>query len=248
MEDLDTARTRKGAADQILHDLERFGLQWDGTVVYQNHRIAAYQAAFERLHSAGRLYPCACSRRETAGRYAGVCAAGLRERQQTRSWRFRVPLPAVVRFEDRVQGVYLQDVHAALGDFIVRRADGPFAYQLAVVVDDAAQGVTHVVRGADLLDNAPRQICLQQCLGLPTPQYAHIPVVMDENGRKLSKSAGAAILDDNAPERELQRALTFLGHELPRELHGAPVADLLQWGIRSWSIGRIPRTAYCACT
>lgn len=241
MEDLDTERVRTGAADQILRDLERFGLEWDDAVVYQSQRTEAYCSAFKRLTVDGHVYPCACSRKESAGRYKGTCAAGLQKGQGARSWRLRVMDSMTIRFEDRIQGAYAQDVHAETGDFILRRADGPFAYQLAVVVDDAAQGVTHVVRGADLLDNVPRQIYLQQCLQLQTPQYAHVPVATDESGLKLSKSTGAAALDRHAPARELQHALAFLGHELPEEVQGFSVAELLAWSIRTWDVERVPR-------
>lgn len=213
MEDIDTDRTRAGAAGQILRDLETFGLAWDDEVLYQSTRTDAYADAFERLRSADLVYPCACSRKESAGRYGGTCARGLRAGQAPRSWRVRVPANVNVTFADRFRGEYSQDVAAEVGDFIVRRADGPFAYQLAVAVDDAAQTVTDVVRGADLLDNTPRQIYLQRTLGLTTPRYAHIPVALDKHGQKLSKSMGAAALRREEPARELARALKFLGYK-----------------------------------
>ena len=241
MDDLDTERTVEGAAEEILRDLELFGLEWDAPVTYQTQRSDLYRSAFERLKSAGLVYPCACSRRETVGRYLGACSNGLKLGQSARSWRLRVPASTNISFEDRVQGFYSQNVQTEVGDFIVRRADGPFSYQLAVIIDDAAQGVTDVVRGADLLDNAPRQIYLQGCLGLRTPRYAHIPIASDKDGVKLSKSTGAAALDRAAPASELSRALVFLGHEPPTEKSGSSVRDLLTWALHSWSLSRVPQ-------
>ena len=241
VDDLDTERTVRDASGQILRDLEAFSLEWDGPVVYQARQQDLYQATFERLRLAGLAYPCACSRKEAGGRYAGTCRNGLPLGQPARSWRLRVPASTKIRFEDRVQGFYSQHVQAEVGDFTLRRADGPFSYQLAVVVDDATQGVTDVVRGADLLDNAPRQIHLQQCLGMRTPRYAHVPVATNEAGKKLSKSTGAAALDRSSPAAELRRALIFLGHQPPAEHAESPVEDLLAWAIGVWSVERVPQ-------
>ena len=241
MEDLDTERTVAGAADRIQRDLESFGLEWDGPVAYQTQRLDLYRSAFERLQSAGLVYRCACSRKETVGHYQGTCSNGLKAGQTARSWRLRVPASTKISFGDRVQGCYSQNVEEAIGDFIVRRADGPFSYQLAVVLDDAAQGITDVVRGADLLDNVPRQIYLQGCLGLRTPRYAHIPVATDQAGLKLSKSTGAAALDKTFPLIEVSRALRFLGHEPPAEHSSSSVRDLLAWAVNSWSIAHVPQ-------
>jgi glutamyl-Q tRNA(Asp) synthetase len=235
MEDLDTERVRTGAADSILGDLEAFGLEWDGEVVFQSQRAALYEEAFGQLRRQGDIYGCACSRRDSARRHAGDCARGLKAGQAARSWRVRVPEGAVYSFVDRVCGEFEQDVQREIGDFIVRRADGPFAYQLAVVVDDAAQGVTNVVRGADLLDNTPRQMFLQQRLGLGRLTYAHVPLAMDQRGAKLSKSAGAGRLDRREMGRELRRALKFLGQKPPEDVAGN---ELLRWAIREWDIGR----------
>lgn len=238
VEDIDD-RTRPGAAEEILRDLEALGLGWDGQVVYQSQRTALYREAFERLKEMHMVYPCACSRRDVVGRYSGLCAAGLKSGQSARSWRVRVGGQSDVTINDGIFGVYTQNVQETVGDFIVRRADGPFAYQLAVVVDDHDQGVTHVVRGADLLDNAPRQRYLQQCLGLREVRYGHVPVVTDERGQKLSKSTGAAALNLTRPSAELVRALLFLGQVVPAEISHAPVDELLRWATTSWEIKRV---------
>jgi glutamyl-Q tRNA(Asp) synthetase len=242
MEDVDTNRTRPGAADEILRALELFGLNWDGPVFVQSERTRDYRQAFDSLSSIGLIYPCACSRRMSVGRYTGVCTNGLAPGQHPRSYRVRVSEATVIKLLDLVQESYSQNVNEAVGDFIVLRADGLFAYQLAVVVDDAAQQVTHVVRGSDLLDNTPRQIYLQKALGYPTPQYAHIPVAVDHWGQKLSKSTGAAALSLATPHVELQRALAFLGHKIPTDLNGASVDVLLRWAINAWSLERVPKT------
>lgn len=232
MEDVDVERTRPGAAERILRDLEALGLEWDGPVVYQTARTEAYSEAFRQLEEAGLIYPCVCSRKETAGRYRGTCAGGLASGQTPRSWRVSVPAELVIRFVDRFHGMYSQQVSEVTGDFILRRADGHFAYQLAVVVDDAEQRVTHVVRGADLLDNTPRQIYLQNMLELQTPTYGHIPVATDAGGKKLSKSTGAAALDSTQPIAELTRCLSFLGYE--PETGYDSVQALLDWAVRAW--------------
>lgn len=224
IEDVDTPRTRRGAADAILATLERYGFRWDGPVVRQSERTALYASALEQLRSGGAVYECACTRRENslapvgAGGehiYAGTCRNGIPEdrRDRTvRAWRMRVPgdpAAATIAWCDRLQGAQSQDLAHDVGDFVVKRADGLFAYQLAVVVDDAAQGVTHVVRGADLLASTPRQILLQRTLGLPVPAYLHHPVAQDRDGGKLSKETRAARLPDD-PVSALLAAWQFL--------------------------------------
>ncbi|GAB4469739.1 MAG: hypothetical protein OHK0044_11960 [Burkholderiaceae bacterium] len=222
IEDLDPPREVPGAAREIVRTLARFGLESDEPVALQSERGALYEEAFERLRAAGVVYACTCSRKDVealsqaAGRKPGVYPGTCRERPaRTRArpaWRVRVP-DATVAFDDRACGRYAQSLARDVGDFVVRRADGPWAYQLAVVVDDAAQGVTDVVRGADLLDNTPRQIFLQRALRLPTPRYLHVPVVTNERGEKLSKQTGAGALTDDV-RGELERAARHLG--LPR--------------------------------
>lgn len=209
MEDIDTPRVVPGAADDILRTLERFGLEWDGPVLYQSSRIAAYEAALDDLRNRSLVFPCGCSRKEVGERYPGTCRTGLRGRIETPSWRFRVN-DETVGFVDRRLGPQTQNVAEYVGDFVLRRADGLFAYQLAVVVDDAFQGITDVVRGEDLLDSTARQILLQHVLGLPEPRYLHLPVVLNSSGQKLSKQTGATALDPNRVEELLAEARSLL--------------------------------------
>lgn len=237
IEDLDRPRERPGAAEDILRTLARLGLEWDGDVVYQSRRTALYEAALERI--AASTYWCGCSRREIADSslrlasdgaqvYPGTCRAGLAPGKAPRALRVRTS-GEVLGFVDRVQGPQQQALERDVGDFVLLRADGQFAYQLAVVVDDALQEVTDVVRGADLLDSTPRQVHLQRLLGLPTPRYLHIPVALDQAGSKLSKHDGAAALADSP--RTLARALAFLGQ---------PPADTLDEALRNWNPALIP--------
>jgi glutamyl-Q tRNA(Asp) synthetase len=227
IEDVDEVRTVPGAAEAILRCLAGFGMQWDGEVVWQSRRSALYQASFERLGS--HAYPCGCTRREIADSrigiasdgaaiYPGTCRAGLTPGKTARAFRLRVPDDASthITFDDRWFGPVTQNLAAEVGDFVLKRADGYWAYQLAVVVDDADQKITHVVRGADLLGSTPRQIYLQHLLGLPTPRYLHVPVVTNANGEKLSKQTGALALDPLQPINELMAAAEFIGLRLQR--------------------------------
>lgn len=217
IEDIDPPRVVAGAADAILRALEAHGLEWDGPVVHQSRHFEAYRAALDELARKGLLYGCACSRKAVAASarhgvdgpvYPGTCRArGLRGGV---AWRLRVD-EARVAFDDRALGHVACDIARECGDFVLRRADGVFAYQLAVVVDDAAQGITDVVRGADLLVSTPRQIVVQRALGLPTPSYLHLPVALDAAGAKLSKQTLAAPLDDAKPLAALRAAARFLG-------------------------------------
>ena len=242
MEDVDRPREVAGAAAGILRTLEAFGLEWDGAVMRQSERGECYAAAVAELGRRGSTFECSCSRLDLAeeDRYPGHCRAGLRRPGTGTAIRLRVD-PGTVRFTDRIQGPCEQDVAQAAGDVIIRRRDGLFAYLLAVVVDDAAQGVTHVVRGADLLDNTPRQICLQRRLDLPTPVYAHVPALAEADGAKLSKSARSVPADRTSASAELLRVLRLLGLDPPGELAGSRVADLLSWGCEHWSCERVPR-------
>ncbi len=249
IEDLDAPRQVPGAADRILRTLEAFGMAWDGPVMYQSTRKEAYEAALQRLRSQGAVYACGCTRREIADSsiggpvaaiYPGTCRRGLAPGRLPRALRVRVDGPAVA-FEDRVQGRLSHFLGSESGDFVVRRADGLFAYQLAVVVDDGEQGITEVVRGADLLDSTPRQIHLQRLLGLPTPQYLHLPVAVDAGGEKLSKQTRAAPLGSARPVPLLAGALAFLGQRPPAELAGAEVDEFWRWAVAHWRAGRIPR-------
>ncbi len=215
IEDLDPPRERPGAAAAQLATLARLGLHPDGEVVFQSRRHALYRRALDALVERGLAFPCRCSRADLA---AGdgihrACVAVPEDALRTRSFRFRVP-DAVVGFDDPVHGRFEHDLRRDVGDVVLRRADGLWAYQLAVVVDDAEQGVTHVVRGADLLDSTPRQIALQQALGLPPPAYLHLPLWRDGEGRKLSKSEGAGALDDQSAETVLRRCWVSLGQPI----------------------------------
>ncbi len=223
IEDLDVPREVPGAAAAIVETLHAFGFLWDGDIVYQRNRDALYQAAFDRLAAQPMVYPCACTRREIAdsvtpqrlhafGRelvYPGTCRTGLAAGRPARAWRVRVP-DEVIRFDDELAGPQTQNLSSDVGDFVLKRADGQWAYQLAVVVDDAAQGVTHVVRGADLIDSTVRQIHLCRLLGVAVPEYMHVRVVTNADGEKLSKQTRAAALDVNARSAALQAAWQHL--------------------------------------
>jgi glutamyl-Q tRNA(Asp) synthetase len=248
IEDVDTPRTVPGAADAILRALEACGLEWDGAVAWQSRRTALYDAALERLRASGRVYRCRCSRREIADSalrgiegavYPGTCRSLALAADPPCAERFRVE-PGTVQFDDRVQGRVAQDVAQAVGDFVLRRRDGLHAYQLAVVVDDAEQGITDVVRGADLLASTPRQILLQRALGFATPRYLHFPVATDADGEKLSKQTRAPALDGASAVASLQPALQFLGQ--PASAAAAP-RELLAEAVRRWDPARIPRRA-----
>ncbi len=251
MEDLDTPRNQPGAAEDILATLERYGFQWDGEVEWQSRRRPLYREALERLKDIGLAFPCGCTRREIADSstghppgsespYPGTCRNGLPPGRQARSWRFKVPAGEVV-LADGVRGRISQNVADAIGDFVLLRADGVFAYQLAVVVDDADQGVSRVVRGADLLDSTPRQIMLQAALGLPFPSYAHLPVAANAAGEKLSKQTRARALAGLRPQEVLTTALAFLGQETPVGLEGASLDEFWRWAIGHWDMSRVPR-------
>ncbi|HEX7052429.1 MAG TPA: tRNA glutamyl-Q(34) synthetase GluQRS [Burkholderiales bacterium] len=233
IEDLDRPRLQPGAADDILRTLDALGLHWDGEVLYQSRREALYREALERLR--GETYWCGCSRREIADSslalaadgariYPGTCRGGLAPGRTARALRLRVPAQ-VIRFVDRVQGPQAQALADEVGDFVLWRADGMFAYQLAVVVDDAAQGVSDVVRGADLLDSTARQIYLQRLLGVATPRYLHVPAALNARGEKLSKQTGAPPLDARRRGEALAAALRFLGQ---------PPAASLDEAVRNW--------------
>ena len=245
MEDVDEARSVAGAANEIVETLAAFGLHSDAPIMVQSSRGAAYQQAFEKLHSV--IYPCACTRKELADSraltapdgaliYPGTCRAGLSADAIARSWRVRVPAEedaaGRMHFVDRLCGMCTETLATSVGDFVLKRADGCWAYQLAVVVDDAAQGVTHVVRGADLLESTARQIYLQRLLGLPTPTYLHVPVVTNSLGEKLSKQTGAVALPTHDPLPTLQRALRQLDLSIDR---AASVTEFWERATAAWS-------------
>jgi glutamyl-Q tRNA(Asp) synthetase len=249
IEDVDKDRNVAGADQHILASLQRCGMQWDGEVVWQTQREALYEAALQQLGD--NIYPCGCSRREIADSqlrlgqngnallvYPGTCREGLAPGKTARALRLRTPQQPhrIVRFTDRWAGEYHQDITAEVGDFVIRRADGFWAYQLAVVVDDAAQGITDIVRGADLLDSTPRQLYLQELLGLPHPRYLHVPVVLNEQGEKLSKQTGAQAFDNGAPaELLLQEALLPAARFLGLDLRAASIAGFWQEAVPAWA-------------
>lgn len=246
MEDLDRAREVPGAAAGILGDLEKLGFWWDGAVVYQSQRQDLYRQAVATLEARGLAYPCSCTRRDLGatddfGGYGGTCRAGTRRSGPT-TMRFRADLSPVGPFVDRLLGPVEVDP-SALGDPVIRRRDGLYAYQLAVVVDDAEQRVTDVVRGADLLPSSYWQRSLQRALGLPEPRYAHLPLVCEPGGAKLSKSARAVASQDGSPPEQIWRVLSLLRQAPPAELARAPLAELWDWAIGHWRLGALRAVA-----
>jgi glutamyl-Q tRNA(Asp) synthetase len=248
MEDLDRPREVRGASAAILRMLEAYGFEWDGQVVFQSRRDAAYGAALKRLEHVHAVFPCACTRREISDSalalasepiYPGTCRRGLSPGRSARAMRVRVD-NTVIAFEDLLQGRIEQNLAREVGDFVVRRADGLFAYQLAVVVDDFEQNITDVVRGADLLASTPRQILLQRLLGHPVPRHMHLPVVVNQRGEKLSKQTRAAPLTVGEAPLRLWQALCFLGQEAPAELGAGKIADIWNWALANWRTERIP--------
>jgi len=250
MEDLDKPREVKDAADTILHQLEAFGFEWNDTVLYQSQRSNFYADALETLKQKQLIYPCTCTRKEIADSsnafgidgviYPGTCLQHTIKANAPIAWRIKTD-NAKISFNDTIQGEISQNLSADIGDFILKRADGLFAYQLAVVVDDAAQGVTHIVRGADLLDSTPRQIYLQQLLGYSTPQYAHVPVASNVAGEKLSKQTLAKPITENDANHLIFETLNFLGQHPDANLKNASLSEIWGWAINHWDIKKVPR-------
>lgn len=240
IEDIDPPREVPGAARAQLETLRRFGLVPDGPVQWQSSMQDAHMLALRKLAADGLAYPCACARRDLpkSGIYPGTCRAGIAAGRPARSIRFRVK-PGPVRFKDAVQGSCEQDLELDVGDFVIRRADGLVAYQLAVVVDDARARISEVVRGADLLDSTPRQISLYRALGLPEPAWMHLPLVTDEHGRKLSKSSRDDPVNRHRPATVLRLVLRALGHEPPAGRRS--LESQLSWAVAHWSAHAIPR-------
>lgn len=254
MEDVDELRNVRGAADSILRSLEAFGFEWQGEVLYQTQRKDAYEEALQALKQKQLIYPCTCSRKTLRAQaeageleesslgyiYPGLCLHNDFADFHPRDYAIRIKTPDdSLAFTDRLLGHYAQQLKSELGDFIIRRRDGLFAYQLAVVVDDAYQGITHVVRGADLLDSTPRQIYLQQCLDYPSLEYTHMPLIMHNNGDKLSKQTGAEGIGHTASIPLLVQSLEFLGQQPPAELKQASLQDVWQWARQNWSLGKV---------
>lgn len=247
MEDLDTPRCMPGAADGILRTLEAFGLHWDEEVICQSRRTAAYDEALHDLQAANAVYPCCCTRKEIADSalhgiegyvYPGTCRNGPVHQRATPAWRVRTT-DTPVGFDDALQGPQSQRLESEIGDFVVKRADGLYAYQLAVVVDDAYQHITHIVRGADLLLSTARQIHLQRLLGLPTPAYKHLPVAVNAQGEKLSKQTLAPAIPTDHVVATLISILIFLRQQPPAELKDGSVEEVLGWAVRNWQSDRL---------
>jgi glutamyl-Q tRNA(Asp) synthetase len=240
VEDIDPPREVAGSANRIIGDLQQLGMVADGQILYQSSRHEAYQAAVTRLLEEDLAYPCACSRKDipASGVYPGTCRSGIAKGKTARAIRFRVP-DASCEFTDRLQGRVCESLNHSCGDFIIQRADGLIAYQLAVVIDDHFQAVTQVVRGADLLDSTNRQICLQKALALNTPEYMHLPVVLSNDGKKLSKRSMSDPLTQHEPAFSIYKALRFLGQNPP---DGLTLDRLWEWSLKHWDIKLIPRS------
>ncbi|MFZ6050200.1 tRNA glutamyl-Q(34) synthetase GluQRS [Pseudomonas sp. CR3202] len=242
MEDLDPPREVGGAQAAILRTLEDYGFEWDGEMVRQSDRHETYAKVIDRLYEMGLAYACTCSRKQLEGHhgiYPGYCR-NAQHPQHDAAIRIRVP-ELEYHFVDRVQGEYRQHLGREVGDFVIRRRDGLYAYQLAVVLDDAWQGVTHIVRGADLLDSTPRQLYLQELLGVSQPRYLHVPLIIQPDGHKLGKSYRSPPLPADRAAPLLARALRALGQEPPDEFADCRPREVLDWGIAHWVSGRIPR-------
>ena len=245
IEDSDRFRAVQGATDLILDTLEQLGLTWDRDIVVQSKREARYREELERLQSINMVYPCACTRSETRGKpYPGTCRHnGVPRTRRDRSLRVRTD-NTVIEFNDAVTGLFSQSLEKDVGDFVIKRKDGMTAYHLAVVINDADQGVTEVVRGADLIESTPRQIYLQRLLHYPTPGYLHLPVAIDANGRKISKQNNAPGIDPGQAARVITNALEFLGQQPDPQLADATAEDVIKWGIDHWDIRQIPAGEY----
>lgn len=258
MEDLDTPRCVPGAADDILSTLDAFGLHSDEPILYQSQRTAAYEDALNKLKAIGAVYLCCCTRKEIADSalhgieglvYPGTCRSGIPHGREERAWRVRTDLASSpfslpsspIKFDDALQGHLMQNLENEIGDFVVKRADGLFAYQLAVVVDDAFQNITHMVRGADLLASTPRQIYLQRLLGFLSPHYMHLPIAENEAGEKLSKQTLAAPVDAQQPAATLLRVLDFLQQQPPAQLAGSDTKTVLDWALENWNVMKLRR-------
>lgn len=243
IEDVDITRSIEGSDRDILDTLEKFGFEWDDEIVYQSQRTGLYEHALDTLIDKSLIYPCRCSRKQLADNGSDIYPGTCRHLHLPDAGEHALRVMAEDRdisFTDQVMGEQHQNIARDCGDFVVRRRDQLFAYQLAVVVDDASQGITEIVRGADLLDSTPRQIYLQQQLGYTTPSYCHLPLAVDNEGRKISKSAGHARIDLECKQSMLCKALDFLGQRPPPELADDTLADVWRWAIMHWDHQHIP--------
>jgi len=243
MEDVDTTRRVPGADKDILDTLEAFGFNWDGDVLYQSNQTEHYQQALQQLQADSLLYPCLCSRKQLAKSsndiYPGNCRTRTFPESQDHAVRLRAK-EINITFDDAIMGLQKQDIKTQCGDFIIKRRDGLFAYQLAVVVDDALQGITEIVRGSDLLASTPQQIYLQQLLGYTTPTYCHLPHAVDKQDNKISKSEAGTKVNIKDKERLLCDALEFLGQQPPFDLADSNIDDIWSWAVTHWNLTNIP--------
>jgi len=248
IEDVDLPRCDSNSTKSILTALDAYGMHWDEEIIYQSQRNKYYQAALDTLSHKNSTYHCACTRKEinkinpstgSTHIYPGTCKNGIPEGKTARSIRIRTN-STTISFDDCVQGTFAQNIANEVGDFIIKRADDLFAYQLAVVVDDEEQGITDIVRGSDMLDSTPRQIFLQQQLGYFTPRYTHIPLAINSGGQKLSKQTKAPAIKIDDPRPTLINALNFLHQQVPSELRDTDIETIWQWVIQNWSTNNIP--------
>lgn len=242
IDDVDSLRNVTDAPARILRSLEIHGLHWDGEAVYQSANLDSYRCAVAELDALGLLFPCTCPRKLLAasgnGRYTGRCRHAGLDRRRPHALRLRVESADMI-VTDRLQGEFRQNIEEAVGDFIVRRRDGIFGYHLATVIDDHQAGITDVLRGIDLLDSTPRQILLQRLLGLPSPSYTHVPVIVDGHGVKLSKQTGAPPVDDSSPSANLFTLLQWLKQSPPAELFFESPETILAWSVAAWNINKL---------
>jgi glutamyl-Q tRNA(Asp) synthetase len=251
IEDLDKPRETKGATDTILRQLEAFEFEWDGEVIYQSQRNHLYEEILNQLKNKQLVYPCTCTRKEIVDSspllgidgviYPQTCLNNHLKPHAASAWRIKTN-NVEINFDDAIQGNIKQNLCQQVGDFILKRADGLYAYQLAVVADDAAHNITHIVRGADLLDSTPRQIYLQKLLGYATPQYAHVPVASNTAGEKLSKQTLAKPIDVNTANHLLYDALCFLGQHPPATIKNATLNEMWCWALAHWQLTHVPKT------
>lgn len=250
LEDIDKPREMAGASDTILQQLDAFGFEWDGEILRQSQHDCYYEKAINALQNQQLIYACTCTRKEVADSsnlvgidglvYPRTCLNQAIKANAAFALRVRVD-GAEIEFEDAIQGKVRQNLQNDVGDFVLKRADGLFTYQLAVVIDDAAQGVTHVVRGADLLNSTPRQIYLQRCLNLATPRYAHIPIARNATGDKLSKQTLAKPIDTTLATQQIWQALQFLGQQPPADIQNSSLPEIWHWAITHWQTQAIPK-------
>jgi glutamyl-Q tRNA(Asp) synthetase len=234
IDDLDFPRNIKGSADSILKTLDAFGLHWDSSVVYQSQCLDSYHEILDQLAWDQLIYPCTCTRKTLTAIYSGACRSKQTQSDSPNSYRIKTD-NRIISFKDELQGLISHDLAEQHGDFILKRKDRIIAYQFAVVIDDDRQHINHVVRGYDLLDSTPRQIYLQQVLGLVTPDYMHVPVIIDEQGYKLSKQTRATAVDLKQPHAVIFELLTLLKQNPPSELQQAPSTELIAWAIEHWN-------------